>query len=76
MSGTLLPQLLSNLPVGARIALADQLYASVPLDWQRSADRAWLEEAEIRSAEMDADPNLEISYEAFVAGIKIPGTDG
>jgi len=40
---------------------------------QRS-DLAWLEEAERRSAAMDADPNPEISYATFVAGMAIPGT--
>ena len=76
MKSPLLPQLFFDLPVSERIALADRLYASVPVDWQQSADRAWLEEAECRSAEVDADPDLEISYEAFVAAITVPGAGG
>lgn len=76
MKSPMLPQLFFDLPVSERIALADRLYASVPVDWQQTADRAWLEESECRSAEMDADPDLEISYEAFVAGITVPGAGG
>jgi len=76
MKPATLPQPFFDLPVSERIALADQLYASVPVHWQQTADQAWLEEAECRSAEMDADPDLEISYEAFVAGITVPGAGG
>lgn len=75
MKPVTLPQPFADLPVSERITLADRLYASVPMDWQQSADKAWLDEAELRSAEMDADPNLEISYEAFVAGLVIPGEE-
>jgi putative addiction module component (TIGR02574 family) len=70
MSTAVLAQSLFSLPVSERISLADQLYASVPGHWQRQADEAWLAEAEKRSAEMDADPALEISHEAFLAGIQ------
>jgi putative addiction module component (TIGR02574 family) len=70
MSTAVLRQSLFALPLSERIALADQLYASVPDHWQRSADEAWLGEAERRSAEMDADTSLEITHEAFLAGIK------
>lgn len=76
MKPATLPQPFFVLPVSERIALADQLYASLPVDWQQSADQAWLDEAELRSAEMDAEPNLEISYEVFGAGMAITGTDG
>ena len=76
MKSPMLPQLFFDLPVSERIALADRLYASVPVDWQQTADRAWLEESECRSAEMDADPDLEISYEVFVTEMAIAGTDG
>lgn len=62
---------LLSLPVPERIALADRLYASVPEEWQKSADQAWLEEAERRSAEMDANPDMVLSHEEFMAGLKI-----
>lgn len=54
-----------------RIALADKLYASVPENWQQAVDEAWLKEAERRSAEMDADPSIALSYEEFMAGLEI-----
>ncbi|MEN3941603.1 addiction module protein [Prosthecobacter sp. SYSU 5D2] len=72
MSTMAFPETLFSLPVAERIALADRLYASVPEDWQRSTDEAWLAEAERRSAEMEADPSLELSYEEFMAGIQRP----
>ena len=62
MNTATLTQTLFALPVAERVALADKLYASVPEDWQRVTDQAWLEEANKRSAEMDADPSLELSY--------------
>jgi putative addiction module component (TIGR02574 family) len=71
MSTAASTQNLFSLPVGERIALADRLYASVPEDWQRAADKAWLDEATSRSAAMDADPSLELSKEAFLAGIQV-----
>ena len=72
MSSTSLTQSLFSLPVAERIALADQLYASVPDAWQRAADEAWLEEAGRRSAEMDLDSGLEMTREEFSAGLKRP----
>lgn len=71
MSTAALTQSLLALPVAERVALADRLYASVPEDWQKAVDQAWLQEAERRSAEMDADPSLELSHEDFMAGLKI-----
>lgn len=71
MSTAALTQSLFSLPVAERVALADRLYASVPEDWQKTVDRAWLEEATRRSEEMDADPSVELSHEAFMAGLKI-----
>jgi putative addiction module component (TIGR02574 family) len=71
MNTTALTQSLFSLPVAERVALADRLYASVPEDWQRTVDQAWLEEATRRSEEMDADPSLELSHEDFMAGLKI-----
>lgn len=71
MSTAALTQSLFLLPVAERVALADRLYASVPEDWQKSVDQAWLEEAERRSAEMDADPNMALSYDEFMAGLEI-----
>jgi putative addiction module component (TIGR02574 family) len=71
MSTATLTQTLFSLPVGERIALADQLYASVPADWQKSVDQAWLEEAERRSAEMDEDPGMVMTHEEFLAGIEL-----
>jgi putative addiction module component (TIGR02574 family) len=65
-----LSETLLSLPVAERIALADRLYASVPEEWRISADEAWLEEAERRSAEMDADPSAELSLEEFMTGLK------
>lgn len=73
MSTAALAHSLFDLPVSERILLADQLYASVPDHWQRSADEAWLAEAERRSADMDADPSLEITHEAFLACITSAG---
>ena len=70
MSTASLSQALFTLPVAERVALADQLYASVPDDWQREADQAWLKEAESRSAEMDAHPEVAMTHEEFVAGIQ------
>jgi putative addiction module component (TIGR02574 family) len=71
MSTATLTQSLFLLPVAERVALADRLYASVPEDWQKTVDQAWLEEATRRSEEMDADPSLELSHEDFMAGLKI-----
>lgn len=71
MSTAALTQSLFSLPVAERVALADRLYASVPEDWQKTVDQAWLEEATRRSEEMDADPSVELSHEAFMAGLKI-----
>lgn len=70
MSAADLTQAVFSLPVAQRIALADRLYASVPAEWQSEADRAWLDEAAARSAEMDADPSLEMSLEDFKKGIQ------
>jgi putative addiction module component (TIGR02574 family) len=64
-------QSLFLLPIAERVAIADQLYASVPEDWQRETDQAWLTEAERRSAEMDQDPGAEMSREEFLAGIQL-----
>lgn len=71
MSTATLTQTVLALPVAERIALADCLYASVPEEWQRKTDQAWLEEAERRSSEMEADPTLELSHEEFLSGIEI-----
>ena len=70
MNTATLTKTLFSLPVGERIALADELYASVPDDWQQGADQAWLAEAERRSKEMDVDPSTELSEEEFLTGIK------
>ena len=70
MSTASLNQALFTLPVAERVALADQLYASVPDDWQRETDQTWLKEAESRSAKMDAHPEAEMSQEEFVASIQ------
>lgn len=72
MSTASYAQSLFTLPVAERITLADQLYASVPEDWRKSADDAWLNEAERRSIEMDGDPTTELSEEEFLAGMKRP----
>lgn len=71
MSTATLTETLLSLPVAERVALADRLYASVPEDWQKTVDQAWLEEANKRSEEMDADLSLELSHEEFLAGLKI-----
>ena len=71
MSTVALTQSLFSLPVAERVALADRLYASVPEDWQKAADQAWLEEATRRSEEMDTEPSMELSHEEFMAGLKI-----
>lgn len=63
MSTDTLIQSLFSLPVEQRIDLADRLYASIPEDWQKSVDQAWLEEALRRDAEMDADPSMALSYD-------------
>ena len=64
-------QTLFLLPVGERIALADQLHASVPSEWQKSVGQAWLEEAERRSAEMNEAPGMVLTHEEFLAGIEL-----
>ncbi|MBE7498117.1 MAG: addiction module protein [Verrucomicrobiaceae bacterium] len=71
MSTATLTQTLFSLPVGERIALADQLYASVPAEWQKSVDEEWLQEAERRSAEMDEVPGVALSHAEFLAGIEL-----
>ena len=71
MSTVTLTQALFSLPTADRIALADKLYASVPEDWQQEVDESWLKEAERRSAEMDADPSMVLTYEQFMAGLEI-----
>jgi putative addiction module component (TIGR02574 family) len=75
MSIASISQDLLLLPVAERVALADQLYASVPEEWQVETDRAWLAEAERRSTEMDDKPTMELSHAEFLAGIqrKRPG---
>jgi putative addiction module component (TIGR02574 family) len=71
MPDTSINQSLFLLPIAERVAIADQLYASVPEDWQRETDQAWLAEAKRRSAEMDQDPSAEMSHEDFLAGIQL-----
>jgi putative addiction module component (TIGR02574 family) len=71
MSAATLSQTLFMLPIAERVAIADQLYASVPENWQRETDSAWLAEAEERSAEMDENPDAEMTHDAFLAGILI-----
>jgi putative addiction module component (TIGR02574 family) len=75
MSTASISQSLLRLPVAERVALADQLYASIPEEWQIETDQAWLAEAERRSAEMDDNPTMELSHTEFLAGIqrKRPG---
>jgi hypothetical protein len=68
-----LSQPLLLLPVADRVAIADLLYASVPEDWQREADQAWLREAQRRSSEMDSHPEEELSHEDFLGGIQHSG---
>ncbi|SKA77479.1 putative addiction module component, TIGR02574 family [Prosthecobacter debontii] len=63
-------QTLLALPMQERLALADQLHASVPANWQKEATEAWLKEAELRAAEMEANPGLEITHESFLARFK------
>ena len=70
MSAATISQSLFTLPIAERVAIADQLYASVPEDWQRETDSAWLDEAERRSLEMDEDPATEMTHDAFLAGIQ------
>lgn len=70
MSTAAITQTLLSLPIQERVTLADQLYASVPADWQKEVDEAWLKEAELRSAETDDNPELELTHEAFLAGLK------
>ncbi len=71
MPATSISQSLFLLPIAERVAIADQLYASVPEDWQREADQAWLAEAERRSTEMNQDPDTEMSHEKFLSGIQV-----
>jgi len=72
MSISAISKRLLELPVAERVALADQLYASVPEGWQRETDGAWLQEAEARSADLDRRPESELSYDQFLAGIEFP----
>lgn len=71
MSTDTLIQNLFSLPVEQRIDLADRLYASVPEDWLKPVDQAWLEESSRRAAEMDAEPSMALSYDEFIAGLAI-----
>jgi len=71
MSTSAISQSLFLLPIAERVSIADQLYASVPEDWQRETDQAWLAEAERRSTEMDQDPGMEMSHEEFLSGIQV-----
>ncbi len=71
MSPAAISEAVFSLSVAERVALADQLYASVPEEWQKEVDQAWLDEASRRSADMDADPNVEHSQEEFFAGIRL-----
>ncbi len=66
-----LTESLFELPVDERITLADRLYASVPGGWERSADQAWLEEAERRADEMDANPVSVLTEEQFWAELAV-----
>jgi putative addiction module component (TIGR02574 family) len=70
MPAASISQSLFLLPIAERVALADQLYASVPEDWQLETDQAWLDEAERRSAEMDENPDVVMSQEEFLSGIQ------
>ncbi len=70
MSTASLTQTLFSLPVAERVALADQLYASIPDEWQKQSDQAWLDEAGRRSREMDLNPDMELTHEEFLAGIQ------
>ena len=69
MTAASIPQSIFELPVEERITLADRLYASVPAEWQRDADQAWLEEAERRDAEMDANPDAALTEDQFWAEV-------
>jgi putative addiction module component (TIGR02574 family) len=71
MSTASLTEEMLALPIAERVALADKLYASVPSEWQMQADRAWLQEAQRRSHEMDSDPSTELSLDEFMAGLKV-----
>jgi hypothetical protein len=71
MSAASISQSLFLLPVAERVAIADQLYASVPEDWQCETDQAWLSEAGRRSKEMDENPCAELSHEEFLSGIQV-----
>ena len=71
MSTATISESLFMLPIAERVAIADQLYASVPEDWQRETDSAWLNEAERRSLEMDENPATEMTHDEFLAGIQI-----
>ena len=70
MSTATISESLFLLPIADRVAIADQLYASVPEDWQRETDVEWLAEAERRAADMDENPDAEMTHEAFLAGIQ------
>jgi len=70
MPAASISQSLFLLPIAERVALADQLYASVPEDWQLETDQAWLDETERRSAEMDENPDVVMSHEEFLSGIQ------
>lgn len=75
MSTAILTQTLFSLPVAERVALADRLYASVPDEWQKHSDQAWLDESARRSSEMDLNPEMELTHEEFLAGIQIKKPD-
>lgn len=65
MTTSSIPDSIFELPIEDRITLADRLYASVPADWQREVDEAWLAEAEHRADEMDATPGSILTDAEF-----------
>jgi putative addiction module component (TIGR02574 family) len=59
-----------HLPLEARAALAEQLIASLDEPSEAELEAMWLDTAQERAAELDANPNLGIPIEASLAKMR------
>jgi putative addiction module component (TIGR02574 family) len=66
---TIEPQAL-HLPLKARAALAEQLIASLNEPSEAELEAMWLDAAQGRAAELDANPGLGVPIEAVLSKLK------
>jgi uncharacterized protein with NRDE domain len=59
-----------HLPLKARAALAEQLIASLDEPNETELEAMWLDVAQERAAQLDANPNLLVSFETSDARIR------